>query len=198
MCRLCESKKFRLSLKSRDAVNAHFGITSSGNTVISPCGRTITWQYFRDEIVRSNSLPTHGKQVSLRHIRCLRREQAISLNMPLRNSPQITMQDCLQIKNPNSVARQEFRRSAHPSYLRWFIDIVEDLEKRSSRSVATSSAVYELAKRYTPLLKSCLLKYERDSEFRCSIGKDCFMTDIQNGMIYRKQKEIQKLLTSRS
>lgn len=198
MCRLCESKKFRTSLKNRDGVNAHFGITSSGSTVKSPCGRTITWQYFRDEIVKSPTLPKHGTEVSLRHIRLLKKEQAISLSTPRKNSPQITMLDCQRIKNPNSVARREYRRSVHPSYLRWFIDIVEALEKSSSRSVETSNDVYELGKRYTPLLKSYLLKYEKNSEFPSCTGKDYFMTDIHNGMIYRKQNAIRNLRSLRS
>lgn len=192
MCKLCESKKYRLSLKSRDGVNAHFGTISSVNTVTSPCGRTITWQYFRERIAKCENLPTDGRKVSRRHLRFLRKELGISLNMPRKSSPRITMQDCLLIKNPNLEARREFRRSVHPSYLRWFIDIVTELEKRSSSSVATSKEVYELGKRYIPLLKSCLLKYESSSGSPPCIGSDSFMKDILNGMKYRRRNAIPK------
>lgn len=198
MCKLCESNKFRTSLKSRDGVNAHFGITSSANTVTTPCGRTTTWRYFRDEIARYPNLPIDGRMVSLRHIRSLRRERAISLSTPRKSLPEITMYDCQQIKNPNSVARREFRRSVHPSYLRWFIDIVEKLEKRSSKSVATSKEVYELGQKFIPLLKSYLLRYEVSSESPPSIGSDSFMTAMLNGMKYRRQNAIRKLPTYRS
>lgn len=198
MCRLCENPKFRHGLRTRTKTLAHFAITSSGSTVTTPCGRTITWQYFRDEIATLPSLPSSGKRVSLRHIRLMRRERDISLSTPRKSSPRITMRDCLQIKNPNSVARHEYRRSVHPSYLRWFIDIVEELEKRSSTSVATSKEVYELAERYIPLLKSCLLKYECSSESPPSIGSDSFIQDILNGMKYRRQNAIRKLPTYRN
>lgn len=136
------------------SVTTVFDISPSGSTVRVRDGLTITWSAFLSLLTRCrlswpggpNAIPTEKTRVYLQT-----NGRRTSLSTPARSSSAITMEICHQTWNPNSGLRRVYRQSAHPAYLHCWLRTVERLEATSSPLVATWSARYELADRFTRL-----------------------------------------------
>lgn len=162
-----EKKSSSNGLKTpRNVSLDHFVISQSGSTVRRQDGLTITWQYFRDTIARSSSLPRHGSKVSRRHIQCLRRERGISLSTRLRSSRKLTIHDLRAAKNLNSGVPVENLPSGIRGFHVWLAYILKELGRNSSKTEVTLSEACELLDAFTRSHPTCSTRYEPNSEYR--------------------------------
>jgi len=143
--------------KPRREVIASFAISPLANMVTLTNGRTITWLCFQRLLKRLKVSSVPGRSDLLtdkpRRVFLIRKGQRIFVDIPRKSYPAITPKDIQKVWNPNLGLRLTYRQSVLPRYLRSFISIVQQLEKRSSKSVATSKGRSALAARYTRLLR---------------------------------------------
>ena len=188
MCRLCSDKDFRIGLQKRTKTLVHFDITPSGNSVMTPCGRTITWQSFRHHVVKDPRLPTSGITEITKWTRSILNEQGISLGTPQKSSPQLKTSVLKAVKNLSSGNPAGDLPSVLPLHSQLLIDIARALGKSSWRREVTSREVYELHRKCIQSLRTYSQPSGRSLESHCSIVSAFIIQDIKNSTTNRSTR----------
>ena len=188
MCRLCTDNDFRIGLKQRTGTPAYFSTTLSGNTVICPCGRTITWQSFRSTVAKLTSLPVNGCTEISKPLRSQLNERGIWLATRSKNSPTLPTIALEAAKNLSSGSPAGDLPSVLPLHLRLLIDIARQKGKELWPNGATSKDVSELHEKCIRSLRSYSQPSGRTLESHCAILTDSIIRDIKNGTEYRRRQ----------
>lgn len=122
---------------------AHFVTMPSGNTVMSPSGNIITWQYFLSTLPKSLQSKLAGKRATSARAHSIMREHGIWLITQERNLLRSAIRDFNQGRNPNSEALAAIRRWVMPFVRQSLRNIQADKHKSSSSKEATSTGLSE-------------------------------------------------------
>lgn len=122
---------------------AHFVTMPSGNTVMTPSGNIITWQYFLSTLPKSLQLKLGGKRATSAQARSIMREHDIWLITPEKNLLSLAIRDLNQGKSPNSEALAAIRRSVMPFVRQSLQNIQAARLKSNSSKEVTSPALSE-------------------------------------------------------
>lgn len=122
---------------------AHFVTMPLGNTVMSPSGNIITWQYFLSTLPKSLQLKLAGKRATSAQARSLMREHGIWLITPEKSLLNHAIRDLNLGKSLSFEAQAAIRRSVMPFVRQSLRNIRAAKLKSNSSNEATSTGLSE-------------------------------------------------------
>lgn len=146
---------------------ARFVIMPSENTVRTPTGHIITWQYFLSHSNRCVRSALRGKKPSAIPKAALltARRHGILLTTPRKNSIKLSARNVDMLSNLNSEAAREILRSDMTLLDYWCASIVLALESDSSKSAAIFRERLGLTEKSIQYLRMCLIRHAKNSEY---------------------------------
>lgn len=154
-----------------------FVISLSGNTVMTPSGRTITWRCFNNFLKKLKLSANRGESAgSLVTVSWTKQGPRISVSTPLKSLRRQVTKDCLKMQNQSLDHPHAALPSVMPAYLWKWRAIVLHVAAQSLTKREILDVLSDMRENYIHSIVTCSAKSVNQSVFRQHMPKESMQT----------------------